>query len=330
MSQTTSEIRRMADIRRSLADAVDPTDIKRLQKPSAARLVLDLSLIWVQLGCGGLLFILQPNLMGFVVAWLVIGGAQHGLALVAHEGAHGLIAPDHRALNDRISRWLFAAPVALPFNLYRQRHLAHHRDVSTRRDTKQLYQRSFGGKRMLLEIARSLVGMDYAEQVVRTLRPTASNSAAVSLSARALREDLLAIVLAQVLLLAIFSLIDPLLYFLLWLLPLTTTAMLWSKLRSAVEHHPAPEDCNLDPSETFFRGTLSPCLRSVTAPAWEHLFLTKINFSHHAEHHLWPTVSYQHLPALHRHLVAAQAWGTPGLHLAGSYLSELRRMARAS
>ena len=55
-------------------------------------------------------------------------------------------------------------------------------------------------------------------------------------------------------------------------------------------------------------------LRSVRATWLERLFLSKINFHFHGEHHLWPWISYQHLPA-----VNAKLWE-------GRELGELREI----
>jgi len=45
-----------------------------------------------------------------------------------------------------------------------------------------------------------------------------------------------------------------------------------------------------------------PMLRPVHASWFERLFLSKINFHYHAEHHLWPWISYQHLPEMNARL----------------------------
>ena len=307
-------------------------EVRRLRHPRATKMCLDFGLVWLQAGLGVLLFAVTMDVTGFIVGAVLVGTAQHGLSMIAHEGAHGLIIPKNRRLNDGISILLFAAPTFLPFALYRQRHFAHHRLVSTPEDTKELYLRELGGWRLPFEIARSLSGLDYIVQVVSTLRRARTDRAAPVTAATAtessnhLRRDILAIGAVQLIFLACLGSIDILLYPLMWLLPNITVAVLCAKIRSEVEHHPAWHECSTGNASPYFKGTVNPFIRSVRASWIERIFISKINFHFHGEHHRWPSVSYQYLPEIHTRLKQQNLFASAGIIAEPNYMTVLNNL----
>lgn len=321
-----SNLSGLGEIRRSVASTVTPDELAKWVQPSYVRLATDVILIWVQIGLGATFYIVWPSSVTFLISWFVIGGAQHGCGLVAHEGAHQLVFPNNLKLNDAVCRWAFAAPIGLPFNLYRQRHLAHHRLVSTPADTKQLYQRLFRGSRMWIEVVRSLSGFDYVQQVCNVLSSTTDKKQIPGMGSVAVFKDFSSILIANLGLFALFAAIDWRLYFLLWILPLVTTSVLWSKFRSVVEHYPIfAENFTCDGAK-YFHGTRVPVLRSVGASSIEKLFFSKLNFHFHAEHHLWPNISYQYLPKVNKRLTDNLGWKVEGLNQGSGYLHTLHKI----
>lgn len=270
------------------------------RNPDKTQLIVDVSLTWLQALLGCALFIAYPSLWSWLVAICIIAGAQHGLSLIGHEGAHRLICPHNKRLNDLIATYLFAAPVLLPFNVYRQRHVLHHRFVSQTGDTKNVYRRDWRGWRFFAEAFRSLLGLDYLLKVRDVLR--SGKGEEYQQFDSNLRRDQISVLVVQAILFLILTFFDPLhygiptYYFILWLWPMLTVSFLFAKIRALVEHQP-PRTGRSDTQETpYFMHTPGPMLRSVNATWFERLFLTKINFHYHAEHHLWPWISYQHLP----------------------------------
>lgn len=316
-----------------------PAERDAFRTPRVAGMIRDLSLIWLQAVAGIALFVLHPGVGTYLVTLVLVGGAQHGMGMVAHECAHRLLLPRSRRLNDWLGAWLFASPVLLPYGVYRQRHLAHHQLVSTDDDTKTIYRRDIRGWRFLLEAARSLSARDFVHQSIEAVRRGRQRGPGTDPAAFAarLRGDLRRIVVVQGLLFAALSATVrwrglPVGYLLLWALPLMTMSFWFSKLRSIVEHQPLAADARPDAASPYFKGTPTPTLRSVRPVLPERLVLSKINFHFHAEHHLWPWVSYQHLPA-----VSARLWGgdsgtrTVGRQVAamgGGYAATLRRLSR--
>lgn len=319
----------LSELRQNLRHlGIEQAELLAWSKPELVRLIIDLSGVWVQIAAGVLLWGYYPSVLSFFIAWLLIGGAQHGCGLIAHEGAHHLIFPGRAKLNDFIARWGFAAPTGLPFSTYRSRHLAHHRLVGTVDDTKVLYQREFSGLNMLVEILKSLFGVDYFRQVRDVLFNVTEKSNAYGDRSPDLVRDLVSIVTANSVIFIAFALFDWKLYFICWALPLITTSMLWSKFRSVVEHHPMHGGNVRYDGRKYFMDVEYPTLRSVRARLVERMIFSKINFHFHAEHHLWPNVSYQHLPKIHARMTDEGVWGAGGLELGRSYFGTLRSIWR--
>ena len=74
------------------------------------------------------IFSIFPNIFTFIAAVLIIAGRQLGLAILMHEGAHGLITNNSK-LNNSLSQWVCAFPVWSDTYGYRHYHLAHHRNT---------------------------------------------------------------------------------------------------------------------------------------------------------------------------------------------------------
>ncbi|MCB1688318.1 MAG: fatty acid desaturase [Halioglobus sp.] len=272
------------------------------RRPRIARLVVDLSLPWIQVIIGCAIFIVHPSIWTWLLAVFIIAGAQHGLSLIAHEASHFLVWPQDKRINDFIGTWFFAAPALLPFNVYRQRHIIHHRLVSRPGDSKDAYIRDWRGWRFLAEVFRSLSGLEYLVKVRDAFR--SGKSGEIEKFESNLRSDQIKILWVHAFIFLVFTLFDPLYYgvptyyFILWLWPMLTVTFLFAKVRALIEHQPARSGMS-EPVETpYFMNTPGPMLRSVKATWFERLYLSKVNFHYHAEHHLWPWISYQHLPEI--------------------------------
>jgi fatty acid desaturase len=68
---------------------------------------------------------LFPNPLTFVLAVMLIGSRQLGLAILMHEGAHRCFSRDETR-NMALSQWLCAYPIFADTRAYRHYHLAHH------------------------------------------------------------------------------------------------------------------------------------------------------------------------------------------------------------
>lgn len=313
---------------------------EQYRNPSLPRLVFDLSLPWLQALLGCAIFVANPGVLTWLVGVCLIGGAQHGLSLVSHEAAHRLVWPANKKINDFVANYFFAAPSLLPFNVYRQRHMLHHKLVSREGDTKSYYLRDLRGVRLFKEILRSLVGMDYLVQATGALKAGQQDEDYDDFEGN-FKKDKRSLLITHGILFLAFLAVDPLFfgiptyYVLLWLGPMVTVSLLFAKLRSIVEHQPPPQYDAVDTRTDYFKNTHAPMLRSVHASWFERLFFSKINFHYHAEHHLWPWINYQHLPAVNKKLWQGHA-PREAREINGnlvvcdrSYLSVLARLMRA-
>ena len=136
----------------------------------------------------------------------------------------------------------------------------------------------------------------------------------------------MAVLLAASIAMAMF--VDAGYYAGLWLLPLVTLTDLLQKFRATMEHRPLHEDQGVAPESGYYGSTPGQLVRSVRASLWERLFLCKLNFGFHAEHHLWPQVSYQYLPALRARLESAGAFSDPRYGREETYFAALYRLWR--
>jgi len=288
---------------------ITPDEMRRWRHPSGPQLAVDLIGPWIQIAAAITVSALAPHPLVLALAFFVIAGALHGVNCITHEFAHRLVFPRRPRLNDFVGRWFFGAPGALPLDLYRRRHFEHHRFVSTAEDTKKLYQRDFAGWRMAREVFLGAVGIDYLWQVITVLGRKSEDDAGEPEQAEAAGKrddkgegrtgfvaDVLPVAIVQLAIAAVFIWRwDFVHYLVLWPWPLMG-ATLFGKLRSVVEHTPFRREWCDDPASPYFRHTPEPVLRSVVPTRLERLFLTKVNFSYHREHHLWPALSYQFLP----------------------------------
>jgi fatty acid desaturase len=313
---------------RSFAGIMSRDEARKFSKAHPGRLTTDLTLIWVQALLGIATYSYFQNISSFIIGFILVGSAQHGMNLVAHEGAHKLIAPGRKKLNDFVARWLFASAVCLPYSLYRERHLAHHRLVATEDDTKEIYRRNIRGFRIVTECVKSLLGIDYIIQVfavVRRSEESASRNSSGGLPAWFKRE-FVPIATTQTVICAALTAIDPWLYPLLWILPNVSMAMLIGKIRSIVEHKPLREMEGVAPGSGYYMDTTLPCLRSVQSTWIERIFISKVNFHFHAVHHLWPFVSYQHLPTLNARLMESPRASALGVTFEKSYVGTIAKL----
>ncbi len=65
---------------------------------------------WLVIAASMALFALWPNPFTFIIAVLLIGSRQLGLAILMHDGAHGVLMKTH-GWNEWTSQWLCAIPV---------------------------------------------------------------------------------------------------------------------------------------------------------------------------------------------------------------------------
>jgi fatty acid desaturase len=300
--------------------------LAELRRVSAWRSLAALAFTWgIIIGCFAL-YARYPSVLTVVCAWFVMSGRHLALAILMHDGAHGLLLRN-KAWNDRIGQWLTAFPTMADMLLYRRVHFEHHRNTWTDKDpdlglaTALPVSRASFRRKMI----RDLTGQTAYQRIrsyarfVAGLDPSArglqgkSLWQVVSAFANSQRGYLItnAIMLAA---LAWAGIAEA--YLLIWWLPLLTGYQVVLRLRSIAEHA-----CITDPSDPL-RNT-----RTTLAPGWLRFFLAPHHVNYHLEHHLFMTVPHYNLPRAHRLL--REAGVLERAEVAPSYLSVLRAATSA-
>jgi fatty acid desaturase len=296
------------------------TEIKRFAARSSVMGALLVLHAWALVFAAMALFVLWPNPLTFLVAVMVIGGRQLGLAILMHDAAHGLLFPKKR-VNDWVGQWLCAYPVATDLMLYRPYHLTHHRFTQQPNDPDLVLSAPFPITRASLKrkIIRDLTGQTGYQRRKAQLRD-AFGPGGAPWRERAARfwQKLGGALLVNAALWVMLTLAGYWwLYPALWLLPLLTWYQLISRIRNIAEH--AMVSNNDDPLRNTRTTLARPLTRLVLAPYW-------VNY--HLEHHLAVYVPCWRLRQLHRHLLA-QGYGAQ-MELTRGYRAVLRLASSAT
>lgn len=277
----------------------------------------------------------------------VLGGRQLGLAILMHDGAHGLLHPN-RKLNNWLGEWPSGAAVGSDLQSYRAYHLTHHRFTQQPEDPDLALSAPFPTSRASLwrKVVRDLTGQTFFKQRVSQFRIAAKGLRALLKGTSAENEkrstvagtpfnkqaqssnglgpsDAAGIAVAktvgrfltvQVNLLAISLAAWGWMPYLLWLVALATTFQLFLRIRNIAEH--ACTTTGSDDPFTHARTTYANMLeRTTVAPYW-------VNF--HSEHHLFMGVPCYNLPRAH--VLLGQGNYHQRMTIEPNYLSVLRRV----
>jgi fatty acid desaturase len=227
-----------------------------------------------------------PNWVVLLAAVVVIGALQHHLSIIHHEAVHCLLFRS-RTVNEAVGSLVaFATGFSMA---YRTHHLYHHRHLGSEGDPDLDAYAGYPTTpaKLLLDVLWHLCGGAAVQQFLLQLRRARALTPAAGGTSMG---QMLGIAVTQVLLFTIFAAAGrPLLYFVLWLIPLLAVAKTLAHFRGVVEHTVATRG---DGGSNRFRTILcGPIERFLFAP---------MNFNYHAEHHFYPAIPYHRLPQAHR------------------------------
>lgn len=263
------------------------------------------------------LFTLWPNVLTFVLAVMVIGGRQLGLAVLMHDAAHGILT-ENRTLNNFLGRWLCGHPLGVSMDAYRTYHLKHHARTQQPDDPDLVLSAPFPITRASLrrKIIRDLTGQTFFKQRRAQIMAALGDRAWPPAKRLAhFRARLGPMLLTNAVLLAGLTLAGVWHYwFLFWILPLATWQQLVTRIRNIAEHAVVPDN------DDSFRNARTTYADSLTA-----LLVAPYNVNYHVEHHLFMWVPCYHLPHLHR-LLLRKGYGAK-MELQPGYFSMLRLAA---
>jgi fatty acid desaturase len=272
---------------------------------------------WAVILAAGAVFVLWPNPLTYLLAVMLIGARQLGLAILMHEAAHGGLHPDLK-VNDGVGEWLCAAPLGASLSGYRPYHLTHHKYAQQAEDPDLVLSAPFPTTRASLgrKIVRDLTGQTFFKQrfgpVIAALRQRVDGQgpSAVFAGAAAKQKRFLLINLAMLVVLSAAGLWWA--WLALWIVPMATWFPLVTRLRNIAEHALVAKD-EPDPFRHARTTRANLIERALIAPYY-------VNF--HAEHHLFMHMPCWNLPRAHRLLEAKGLTG--GMLNAPGYLSVLK------
>ena len=247
-----------------------------------------------------LIYSLFPNIVTFFLAVILIGGRQLGLAILMHEGAHGLINNKIKT-NDFISQWFCAFPVWLDTYGYRHYHLSHHRHTQKENDPDLSLSKPFPISKMsfLRKVLRDLSGISGLKQKYELIFKTLLNKEVVKSDGKIISgfkstNTLIGIIFSNLLIfLIMWALGEWWYFFVFWLLPLITFFQLFLRIRNIAEHAGVKSECDdLNNARTTYAGFLE---RALVAPYY-------VNY--HLEHHLLMFVPCYKLKRAHQMLLS--------------------------
>ncbi|TNE65501.1 MAG: fatty acid desaturase [Alphaproteobacteria bacterium] len=300
---------------------IKPSDILTSHQAHVLRQRSDLMGAWLLLHCWALIagamaaFALWPGVPTFLLCLVVVGGRQLGLAILMHEGSHGMLFKS-RKLNERLSQWLAAWPMLLNMHGYRKRHMAHHRFTRTDQDPENYLYTPFPvtPASMTRKIVRDLVGIVFLRTQLGIFRFVAGPREGRFGRLKAFYGGPL---LVYALATSAFTAAGGLHVFLFgWLIPLMTTQQLFLRIRNIAEHAAVPE------LDNPLRNT-----RTTRANLLERLTFAPYFVNYHIEHHLMPFVPCWRLPEVH-HILLEKGYG-PDMEIRDGYIDIIKLNAAA-
>src|ERR1700761_1833424 len=254
---------------------------------------------WGTIAAAIALVALWPNPLTWLIAVMVVGTRQLGLAILMHEAAHGGLH-GNKAVNEWIGQWLCAVPVGADLASYRSYHLQHHRLTQQPEDpdlslsapfpiSKESYRR---------KAIRDLTGQTFVRQrlpLLMSLFKSAPEDAPVEHESFVAsgRETMTRFLAVNALLFTLCWLAGAGIWYVgIWLVAMATWLSLVTRVRNIAEH--ACTSTGEDPFSQARTTLANPIERALIAPYW-------VNY--HAEHHLFMYLPCYRLPEAHRLLI---------------------------
>lgn len=272
-------------------DLLTDAELAEVRKRSPWKGIAMVVHAWATIGIAITMVAVWPNPLTFLLAVVVIGSRQLGLAILMHDGAHGALHPDER-VNLRLSQWFCAYPVFAETRAYRRYHLKHHAHTQTDLDPDLILSRPFPITRASYrrKFWRDITGRTgYEQRKAQLLNALGPPDRPWKERLQSLWSALGPQITVNVILLLLLASAGVWwAYPLLWLLPLLTWMMVVTRVRNIAEHAVVPDD--KDP----LRNT-----RTTLANRLERLLFAPYFVNYHLEHHLFFYAPAYNLPKIH-------------------------------
>jgi fatty acid desaturase len=254
---------------------------------------------WATVAAAIALVAMWPNPLTWLIAVMVVGTRQLGLAILMHEAAHGGLHANKK-INEWVGQWLCAVPVGADLASYRSYHLQHHKFTQQQEDPDLSLSAPFpiSKESFTRKVVRDLTGQTFVKQrlplFLSLFRGGGDDAGLTHESFVSSGADKMARFLAvNALLFGLCWLAGVgIWYWAIWVLGMATWLPLVARIRNIAEH--ACTSTGEDPFSHARTTLANPIERLLIAPYW-------VNY--HAEHHLFMYLPCYHLRQAHRLLV---------------------------
>jgi fatty acid desaturase len=276
------------DLEASWRAAFTTEEVRDLLEMHDLRSWWTLALDWGLVFASFALVAAWPNPLTIVLALLVIGARQLGLAVIMHEASHRSFLRSRR-VNDFVGNWLAAYPIWSDLRPYRPYHLQHHAKTGSPEDPDIGLVKPFPITRSSLwrKVWRDLSGQTGWKFAKAAWRRTFVRWHEDPIARRAAA----GVLVTNLVLLAILAAFGRPELYLLWVGAWLTTNTLVTRIRAIAEHALTPD------ADDPLGNT-----RTTVASWWERIFVAPNRVNFHLEHHLLMTVPHYNLPRMHRML----------------------------
>ncbi len=242
--------------------------------------------VWAVIIGAGAIAVIWPNFITIPLAILIIGSRQHGLSILVHEAAHGILF-NNRKVNDFVGQYILGAPYGGDMRSYRHYHLRHHRYAQTELDPDLNLSSKFPVSKDSLrrKFFRDITGQTYLR--IRLAQFSGKTMEGSDAFEKTSPWPSLIINFMMFAMLANWGVWWA--YFVLWALPLMTWFFVVIRLRNIAEH-----------AMTTFDDNPLTHARTTEANWFERVFFAPYYVNYHVEHHAYMYVPCYNFPALHR------------------------------
>jgi fatty acid desaturase len=306
----------------SLQIPLSRQEIQELSRIRRGRVVRDIVLMWLQILAAIQLAIWLESWLVVALAFLFIGCMQNALIAWTHEASHYNLSRS-KQLNDTLADLFISGPAGVSVNGYRWHHVMHHRHLGDpeREIALEMWLCLRGGF-LFSEIVRYLVGGYALRLVLRYFYKGVDNIRKDNPPPRRSLASYVGFVGGNGLLFAMCALQGHwYLYFILWVAPLFTVALLLSNFRTIVEHQPSADVCETGSVP------LPPITRVMRANPLEAYLVAPVGFFYHYEHHLFPGIPYHRLAEARQLLQSRGHFDQPGIVWGDGYLKTIWSLA---
>ena len=247
--------------------------------------------VWFVVIAAMIVFIIWSNVVTFILAFLLIGSRQHGMAILMHDTAHGILFKT-KALNEFVGQYLLGAPYGGDLESYRKYHLKHHRFTQSELDPDLPLSKKYPVSKASLrrKLLRDISGLTYFRLQLATLRMKKGEASDIEGSDAFQKTSPWPYLITNVIIFTILALLGHWwIYFVLWLAPLWTWFFAVLRLRNITEHA----------ITTYDENPLTHA-RTTHTNIFEKIFFGPYWVNYHVEHHAYMFVPCYRLKALHK------------------------------